>query len=55
MENTNIPVFQKFLDNIWLLFALGAIIFFASYMAWGVYQIGQVPELPAEIKQEILK
>jgi hypothetical protein len=55
MENIKIQAGEKFLDNVWMLFALGLVIFFVSYIIWGVYQVGQVPEMPAEIKQEILK
>ncbi|MFN3404540.1 MAG: hypothetical protein ACK40G_10630 [Cytophagaceae bacterium] len=53
MDNTKSTLLQRFLDNIWLLFILGVVIFFASYIFWGIYQVGQVPPMPAEFKQNL--
>ena len=54
METTPKPFFHKFIDNIWTLCVAGLLIFFISYIAWGWFQIEQVPDFPEFIRQEIL-
>ena len=34
---------QKLMDNPWLLLALGIVIPFVSYTAWGVWEIFHIP------------
>lgn len=55
MDQPQTSFMQKILDNIWLLFALGLLIYFVSYIMWGWYQIGNVPDLPPEIKQQLTR
>lgn len=54
MKKNDTPALQRWMDNIWLLFLLGVAIFFISYIAWGIYQVGQVQEMPKEIKESVL-
>lgn len=42
-EEKKHPV-QKFMDNIWLLLALGLAIPFLSYTLWGVLELLNIPE-----------
>lgn len=55
METNRIPLMQRFLDNIWLLLVLGMLIYFVSYLGWGMYEIGKVQNIPDQVKQENLK
>lgn len=55
MKTDNISAMQKLMDNIWLLFALGAAIYFISYIVWGIYEVGNVPPMPESVKQEVIK
>ena len=37
---------QKFFDNIWLLFALGIVIPTTVYTVWGLWEVFHVKNLP---------
>lgn len=39
METENKPLGQRFLDNIWLLLALGLLIPIVSYTLWGIIEL----------------
>ncbi len=40
-----IPMGQAFLDDLFLLLALGILIPFLSYLVWGLLDLGSVPVL----------
>lgn len=42
-----IPIWQRLFDNVWLLLALGLVIMFAVFTAWGLWEILTLP--PAEL------
>lgn len=42
-----IPLWQRLFDNVWLLLALGLVIMFAIFTAWGLWEIMTLP--PAEL------
>ncbi|MGK2934250.1 MAG: hypothetical protein ACSLFE_03275 [Gemmatimonadaceae bacterium] len=42
-----IPLWQRLFDNVWLLLALGLVIMFAVFTAWGLWEILTLP--PAEL------
>lgn len=44
----DVPGGQRFLDNIFLLMALGLIIPIISYTVWGLIEIISVPPLPVK-------
>ena len=41
-NESNKPLLQRLLDNIWLLLVLGVLIPFLSYTAWGWIEIARV-------------
>ncbi|MBI5561623.1 MAG: hypothetical protein HY894_02030 [Deltaproteobacteria bacterium] len=41
-----IPGWQKFMDNIFLLLALGVVIPTLIYTVWGLWEIMNIPRLP---------
>lgn len=41
------PLGQRLFDNVWLLLALGLVIMFAIFTAWGMWEIMTLP--PAEL------
>ena len=55
MKTNDTPFWERFIDNIWLLLVLGMLIYFISYLGWGMYEIGSVPDFPEQLKQETLK
>jgi FtsH-binding integral membrane protein len=44
MEKEKIHPFQKFMDNIWLLLALGLAIPLLSYTLWGLIELMNIPQ-----------
>lgn len=40
----HIPLGQRVLDNIWLLFALGLIVMFVVYTGWGLWEVYSMPK-----------
>lgn len=40
-----IPLWQRLLDNVWLLMALGLLIPILSYLVWGLADLIGVPTL----------
>ncbi len=45
---------RKLLDNIFLWFLLGLLVFAVFYAIWGMVEIFQVPEMPDAVKSRIL-
>lgn len=39
-------LWQRILDNVWLLLVLGVLIPFVSYTLWGWIELGMVPPAP---------
>ena len=39
-----IPVGQKFFDNMFLLLALGLLVMFVFFTGWGMYEIMTLPQ-----------
>lgn len=46
MEKEEKPLGQRFLDNIWLLLALGLAIPIISYTLWGIIELISMGEAP---------
>ena len=45
-ESDDVCGWQKFFDNIWLLFILGIVIPTLVFTVWGVWEVLHVPKLP---------
>ena len=43
-ETEELPLGQRFFDNIFLLMALGIAIMFALYTGWGMWEIMTMPQ-----------
>ena len=59
MENETIPdekppFFQIILNDMMLLMFLGVTIFVVFYIAWGFIELGNVPALPDEVREEVM-
>jgi len=48
------PFFQIILNDMMLLLFLGVTIFVIFYIAWGFIELGNVPNLPDEVKAEVM-
>ena len=48
------PFFQIILNDMMLLLFLGVTIFVVFYIAWGFIELGNVPNLPDEVKAEAM-
>jgi len=46
METEEKPLGQRFLDNVWLLLALGLAIPIISYTLWGIIEIISMGKAP---------
>lgn len=53
-NNESPPFFQLILNDNMLLLFLGVVIFLAFYIAWGFIELGNVPVLPDEVKEEVM-
>lgn len=49
------PFWKMILNDVYLLFFLGAAIYIIFYILWGVMEIANVPPMPDEIKDAVLK
>lgn len=61
MENTQpddkdkVPFFRMILDDFMLLLFLGVTIYSIFYLLWGVMELSNLPPIPDNIKQTLLK
>lgn len=53
-NNESPPFFQMILNDNMLLLFLGVVIFLAFYVAWGFIELGNVPALPDEVRDEVM-
>ncbi|MEW6467693.1 MAG: hypothetical protein AB1458_02145 [Bacteroidota bacterium] len=51
----NPPLWKMILDDYMLLLFIGVAIYAIFYLIWGVMEIGNVPLMPDEIKNSLIK
>ncbi len=60
-EQTNVPeergepFFKMVMEDHMLLLFIGVAIYAIFYLLWGVMELSNLPQIPHEIKQELLK
>jgi len=53
-ENTKASILREILDDPMLLLFLGVAVYIIFYVIWGIMEVSQVSEMPAQIKQIFL-
>ncbi|TXI34055.1 MAG: hypothetical protein E6Q58_02015 [Niabella sp.] len=54
-ENKKTPFSRMIMDDFMLLLFLGVTIYAIFYLLWGVMELSNLPAIPEEIKQPLLK
>ena len=54
-EQEKIPFFQMIMDDFMLLLFLGVTIYAIFYLIWGIMELSNLPSIPENIKQTLLK
>lgn len=54
-EQEKVPFFQMIMDDFMLLLFLGVTIYAIFYLLWGVMELSNLPAIPENIKQTLLK
>ncbi|HLF46832.1 MAG TPA: hypothetical protein VI548_10425 [Chitinophagaceae bacterium] len=54
-ENEKIPFGKMIMDDFMLLLFLGVTIYAIFYLLWGVMELSNLPGIPEELKQSLLK
>ncbi|MBX2887717.1 MAG: hypothetical protein KF829_03620 [Ferruginibacter sp.] len=53
--NEKVPFYRMIMDDFMLLLFLGVTIYAIFYLLWGVMELSNLPAIPEEIKDSILK
>ncbi|MBW7844366.1 MAG: hypothetical protein H3C45_01725 [Bacteroidia bacterium] len=54
-ESKPTPFYRMIMDDFMLLLFLGVTIYAIFYLLWGVMELSNLPGIPDEIKQNLLK
>ena len=54
-EKERVPFFQMIMDDFMLLLFLGVTIYAIFYLIWGVMELSNLPAIPENVKQTLLK
>lgn len=50
-----VPFYRMIMDDFMLLLFLGVTIYAIFYLLWGVMELSNLPAIPEEIKESLLK
>lgn len=54
-EQKKVPFYRMIMDDFMLLLFLGVTIYAIFYLLWGVMELSNLPSIPDEIKQNLIK
>lgn len=54
-EQQRVPFFKMIMDDFMLLLFLGVTIYAIFYLLWGVMELSNLPSIPEDVKQGLLK
>ena len=54
-EQQRVPFFKMIMDDFMLLLFLGVTIYALFYLLWGVMELSNLPSIPEDVKQGLLK
>lgn len=54
-EKERVPFYRMIMDDFMLLLFLGVTIYAIFYLLWGVMELSNLPTIPEELKQSLLK
>jgi hypothetical protein len=55
IREQRVPFFKMVMDDFMLLLFLGVTIYAIFYLIWGVMELSNLPAIPDELKQKLLK
>jgi hypothetical protein len=54
-DQEKVPFFKMIMDDFMLLLFLGVTIYAIFYLIWGVMELSNLPSIPEDVKQNLLK
>ncbi|HUM97422.1 MAG TPA: hypothetical protein PK275_06180 [Chitinophagaceae bacterium] len=54
-ESKKVPFYRMIMDDFMLLLFLGVTIYAVFYLLWGVMELSNLPSIPEEIKNNLIK
>jgi hypothetical protein len=54
-DQEKVPFFKMIMDDFMLLLFLGVTIYAIFYLLWGVMELSNLPSIPEDVKQSLLK
>ncbi|HMN32008.1 MAG: hypothetical protein IT215_09545 [Chitinophagaceae bacterium] len=54
-EKENVPFYRMIMDDFMLLMFLGVTIYAIFYLLWGVMELSNIPTIPEELKETLIK
>ncbi len=54
-EKERVPFYRMIMDDFMLLMFLGVTIYAIFYLLWGVMELSNLPTIPEELKESLIK
>jgi hypothetical protein len=54
-EPEKAPIWKMIMDDFMLLLFIGVTIYAVFYLIWGVMELSNLPQIPGELKDQVLK
>ena len=54
-ETERTPFWKMIMDDFMLLLFIGVTIYAIFYLIWGVMELSNLPQIPGELKDQVLK
>jgi hypothetical protein len=54
-ETESTPFWKMIMDDFMLLLFIGVTIYAIFYLIWGVMELSNLPQIPGELKDQVLK
>jgi hypothetical protein len=54
-ETEKTPFWKMIMDDFMLLLFIGVTIYAVFYLIWGVMELSNLPQIPGELKDQVLK
>ncbi len=55
IEKEKVPFYRMIMDDFMLLMFLGVTIYAIFYLLWGVMELSNIPTIPEELKETLIK
>lgn len=54
-ESEKAPIWKMIMDDFMLLLFIGVTVYAVFYLIWGVMELSNLPQIPGELKDQVLK